>query len=324
MAGVVVFIEREGDRPARASLEVLGEGRLIASTLGAPLVAVTAGPPDADARDDRDALGRRGADRVVALRGAALGAPTAWQPHGTALYDAIEPARPLLILMAATPAGRDIAPRLAARLGGAFVAEPSIECGPRGDLVLSRPLFHARWLRRLTVTEIDRPVVATVSTGAFAPSRGRAGDAQLQWIDVPVRAAAPLAVLDETDDDGADLDRATVVVTVGAGVRSDRDVALVRDLAERLGGAFGATGSACAAGLAPRSREVGVGARHVAPRLYVACAASGSLAHLGAVAADAEIVAINTDPAAPIFRVASYGVIGPVGDVVPALIEAVP
>jgi electron transfer flavoprotein alpha subunit len=114
---------------------------------------------------------------------------------------------------------------------------------------------------------------------------------------------------------------APVVVTGGAGV-TEKTWPLVEDLARALGGEPGATRALCARGIAPASREVGVGARHVAPQLYIVCGASGSPAHLGAVAPDAEIVAIDRDPEAPIFKIASYGIVGAIEDVVPALIES--
>ncbi len=320
VAGVLVYMEREGDRPAQSSLEALGEGRRIASSLGAPLHAFI---PTADAPSPEliAAVGDGGADQALTMQSPELSAQTAWMPHGLAMYAACERTRPLLVLIPATAGGRDIGPRLAARLGAAFVAEPSIECGPRGEIVLTRTLYRAEYLRRLAAEDIGRTVVATLTPGSYAPAQGSADDCEVLAIEPPSFSPASPYELDEQEDPDRALDTARIVVTAGAGVRDAEQLALVERLAQALGGELGATGNLCRLGLVSPSREIGIGARHVAPRLYIVCGASGSAAHLGAVGQDAEIVAINSDPDAPIFRVASYGIVGDLAEVLPAWIE---
>jgi len=266
-------------------------------------------------------LGRHGADQVLLMTSAELCGTAAWEPHGSALYAAAERIRPLLVLLAASAAGRDIAPRLAARLGAAFVSEPSIECGPRGEIVFTRTLYRAEYMRRLAAEDIGRVVVATLTPGSYTTARGSAEDAEVLALEAPTFGPSPYELSEAEDPDG-ELERAAVVVTAGAGVRTAEQYALLESLAKALGGQVGATRGLCSRGIAPFSREIGVGARHVAPRLYIACASSGSAEHLGAVSQDAEIVAINSDPDAPIFRVARYGIVGDLDEVVPGMLEA--
>lgn len=320
VAGVLVYIEREGDRSAAASLEALGEGRRIATSLGASLHAFAPVTPPADETRTIEELGRRGADRVVVMPSPDLSGPSAWLPHGVALYTAAERVRPLLVLMAATSGGRDIAPRLAARLGAAYVSEPSIEHGPRGEIVLTRTLYRAAYLRRIAAEDIGRVLVATLTPRSYAPAAGTTADAYPLRLEPPPLAGGACRV-SAVEDPGRALDRAEVVVTAGAAVATKAHYDLVARLARALGGQLGATRTLCARGLAPHAREIGVGARHVAPRLYVACGASGSTEHLGAVSDDSDIVAINTDPDAPVFAAARYGIVGRIEDVIPSLIE---
>lgn len=311
---MLVYIEREGEGALRASLEALGEGRRIASALGGPLAAFTAG------RDASPAVARAiaacGADTVYLMESPELTEPSRWTPHGLALYAVTERLRPLLVLLADTSGGRDIAPRLAARMGAAFVPEPSIQCGPRGEIVLARTLYRFTYRRRLAAEDLGHSVVATITPGWYQPAKGVEGEAEVVKLD-PLDASSPTRELDSRVDADRSLELAPVVVTAGAGVRTRAELALVEQLAAALGAQLGATRGLCERGLAPSSREIGVGARHIAPRLYVVVGASGSPQHLGAVAADAEIVAINSDPDAPIFNVASYGVVGPLSEVIP-------
>jgi electron transfer flavoprotein alpha subunit len=322
VANVLVYIELVGDRPAAASLEALGEGRRIASFLGATLYAALpcVTPPDYGEDDIIAVLGRHGADKVVLIAGPELTGAPLHVPFGYALAAVCDQVPPSLVLMAATTGGRDIAPRLAARLGGAFVAEPSVEYGPRGDLVLSRRVFGATFRRRLAADDVERPVVATLTPGSYHAGSGE-DEAEVVVVQAQHPFPAPLTEVGRRDDSASALEGARVVVTAGAGVNKEA-WPLIEELARALGGEVALTHGAVAAGLGDADREVGVGGRSVAPRLYVACGAAGSPAHLAAVSPDAQIVAINRDPAAPIFRIASYGLVGDVETVIPQLLRA--
>jgi electron transfer flavoprotein alpha subunit len=322
VANILVYIELVDERPAAPSLEALGEGRRIASFLGATLYAVvpTLAPARTGPDDVAALLSRHGADKVILVAGPDGRLPALYATHGHTLTAALGRVPAALVLLAATPGGRDLAPRTAARLGAAYVPEPSLEYGAKGVLVLSRPVYGGGYRRRLAADELERPLVVTLTPGAHLPARG---DDQAEII-VLKDGPPPWCGVEEvarTADPGAALETARVVVTAGAGLEA-ADYALARDLACALGGEVAVTRAAVERGLDTSDREVGVGGRRVAPRLYVACAASGSPDHLAAVPPDAQIVAINRDPSAPIFRVAAYGIVGEFGAVAPALIAA--
>jgi electron transfer flavoprotein alpha subunit len=320
LANVLVYVELAGDRPCEASLEALGEGRRLASFLGATLYAALpcASPPNYGDDDIIAVLGRHGADKVVLVCEPGLGGSPLYQTHGHALATVCDKIPPAMVIVAATPGGRDIAARLAAHLGAAFVAEPSVEYGPRGELVLSRPVYGGTYRRRLSADDIERPIVTTLTPGSYRRAYG-ADEAEVVVVESPTPCPAPWKQVSCEADPGAALDRAAIIVTAGAGVEKAA-FGLVSSLARAIGAEVGVTRTAVEKGLLSTDHEIGIGGRTVAPRLYIACGASGSPAHLCAVCPDAEIVAINSDPAAPIFRVASYGIVGDVATILPRLL----
>ncbi len=315
-----MHIEVEGAEPTDHALAVLGEGRRIASSLGAALYAAVVIAPGADTPPEAlvALLGQNGADRIVLVT-AARPEPTLWSTIGPALVSVCDHVHPNLVLLAASAGGRDIAPRLAARLGGAYLAEPAVETGPRGEIVLSRPVYGGDLWRRTNLDDLDVVAVATLDDRR---PRARGGDdAEVVQLDAAVASDPRVEILTSTPDDGTALERARIVVTAGAGVAPDA-MALVERLARVLGAELGGTRSACTRGHISPTREVGVGARRIAPDLYIVCGASGSIGHLGAVSPDAEIVAIDLDPQAPIFKIARWGLIGRIEDIVPGLLAA--
>jgi electron transfer flavoprotein alpha subunit len=319
VANVLVYIELQDDRPSEPSLECLGEARRIASFLGGTLSAMLpcAQPPIYGDDDVIAVLGRHGADKVVLIAAPELAAPPLYVSHGHAVASVCERFPPSLLLAAATPGGRDLAPRIAARLGAAYVPEPSIEYGPRGDLVMSRTVYGGSFRRRLSADDLERPVVATLTPGSYQKAVG-SDDAEAVVLQ-STPSPTSIEELSRRPDPGAALDRARVIVTAGAGVTKEQ-YAMIRDIARTLGGEAAVTRGALELGLGEPELEIGLSGRSVAPRLYIACGASGSHAHLQAVSPDSTIIAVNTDPSAPIFKVASYGIVGDVSTVLPKLV----
>jgi len=341
VACVLVHIEADDDQPTPASLAALGEGRRVATSSGATLYAcvVLAGElPDknklghastippfgaADTAASANealvtALGVHGADKVVFVTAAGAVRPVMWSTVGAPIAAACTHLRPALVLLPASAGSHDVGARLATRMGAAYVDSPVVEQGPRGEIVLSRPVYGGGWRRRTSLDDLDRAVVVTLPPGR-RPARG-ADEAEVLLLEMRTPGDSRVRLIDEKSDDGAALTSARVVVAAGGGVNA-ASWPMVAELAKALGGELGATRSLCARGIAPPTREIGVGARHVSPMLYVVCGASGSAAHLGAVSHEAEIVAIDRDPDAPIFKLASYGIVGAIEDVVPQLLE---
>jgi electron transfer flavoprotein alpha subunit len=331
MACVLVHIEADGDHPTPASLAALGEGRRVATSSGATLYAAlvvaggeAAGSPAVGPRGSRgtviETLGRHGADKVVVLPAAGPVQPVLWETVGSALGTAVEQLRPVLTLLPASAGSHDVGARLATRFGATFVAGPIVEQGSRGEIVLSRPVYGGAWRRRTSLEDLDRAVVVILPPG-LAPGWG-SDEAEVLLLQPGAAPARRVRLLGESADDGAVLTSARRIVVGGGGVTRET-WPLVEELARVLGAELAATRALCQRGVAPPGREIGVGTRHVAPVLYVVCGASGSAAHLGAVAPGAEIVAIDRDPDAPVFRVAAHGIVGTLEEVLPAMIDAV-
>lgn len=334
VASVLVYIENRGSAPRQASISVLGEGRRIASSLGATLYAFAlveerGNMQPADYRDSLvKVLGLAGADQVVLMSAPSSShdGPGRWTLQGQAFYTACVQLKPTLVLIAATGTGRDIAARLATRTRAVFLAEPSVEYGPKGQVILSQVLAGGSKVRRVSLEEIGMPAVITLSPSWHLPAQGY-DEAEAMYVDPPMQLDPPaeskqgLEYLDSRDDVGAALADARIIVVAGGGVASKESLALVRELAEALGGVLGCTATLSERGLAAPELAVGVGARHVSPELYVVCGASGSRDHLDAVGPHAEIVAINSDPTAAIFRYATYGIVSSIEEALPDLIK---
>ena len=340
MANLLVYIEPTADAagagvgraPGTGAMHALSEGRRLASALGArvhafvPLMppsggADVTGHGHADASPAHEtmlaAMSRHGADHV--LLAPVPAGPPLWATHGAALVAACRTLQPLLVIVPATPAGRDLAPRLAARLEAAFFAEPILIVAGT-EVLLSRQVYGPRFARRVALEDLDRPCVVTLGAGR---QRLALGDDEAVTTTLDRAASASgCELLGSEVAPGAALDTARVVVTAGAGIGGAESLALVQALATALGGELGATRSLCERGLMPGERAVDIGARRVAPALYVTCAASGSVAHLGAVSPETAIVAINADRDAPVFRSARYGLVGTVEEVIPTLLAA--
>lgn len=314
-ATVWVVAEPDDGHPSRSTLELV----TAAGRLGRRVEAFTWGPGGRLARD----LGHYAVARthqVVDLDDSLPGPSVAAAMAGRVVAGDV----PDVVLAAPTPDGRDIVGRLSARLDRPVLAnvvgfergDPPVSChpfgtnrvvtarftGPRPYLFLVRP-------RSFPPAEVRSSTAAEVVT-VVAPVTGRTGEARV----VAHHATEPHA---------AALDDASVVVAGGRGLGDAEGFALVTRLARLLGGATGATGAAVDAGWAPRSWQIGQTGRTVAPDLYVACGISGAAQHTVGMRDARHVVAINNDPAAPIFSVADLGVVGDAGAVLPRLIDAV-
>lgn len=319
MASILVYIDRDEDRPADGALRVLGEARRLASEAGATLYAAALLPSRDSTAAWIETLGRAGADRVVLVDVPAVDGPPIWSSHGRALGAVTRQLRPLLAVFADGPTARELAPRLAAHVGAAFVPDATFERSGKGEVVVARRILAINSRRKVVTDDLGQTVIATLAPWPYAVATGD-DDADVIFVDRPPDADDGVEYRGSRDDPGAALAAARVIVTAGAGVGTAANLELCKQLADALGGELGSTRPACRRGLGAADRVVGVDAHRVAPQLYIACGASGSAAHLGGVSTDATIVAVNRDPEAPIFKVATYGIVGDISDVVPGLI----
>jgi len=326
--GVWVYIEHERGRVHPVSLELLGEGRKLADALGVELAGVVlAGRADDGATQRCRLAFEYGADLCYLMRGDVL-ADYRNQPYTRGLTELVEAYRPEILLLGATTLGRDLAGSVATTLETGLTAdctELAIDPEDRG-LLATRPTFGGSLLCTI-VTLNYRPQMATVRPRVMPmPARAPGREGRIVEHDLQMREADVVTkVLDFIADDARDkpqLPFADIIVAGGRGLGKPENFQLVRDLAAVLGAEVGASRPVVQAGWAEPDRQVGQSGKTVRPKLYIAAGISGAIQHrVGMADADC-IVAINSDPNAPIFDFAHFGIVGDATAILPALTEA--
>lgn len=317
-----VFAEQRDGRVAEVVYELLGEGRRLAEKLGQRLVAVLLGSGTEAAVAE---LTARGADRIHVFDDPRL-ARFADDLYTTALVDLVKAEHPTAILYGATATGRTLAPRVAARLRTGLTADcTGLDIDPETkNLLQTRPAFGGNIMATI-VCPGHRPQMATVRPNILAKAEaqsGRAAEVMRQAVPDGVDILSRILEVVETPGEEVNIAEADVVVSGGRGMGDPKHFGMLEELAHLLGGAVGASRAAVDAGWYPYAHQVGQTGKTVAPKVYLACGISGAVQHLIGVQAEI-VVAINRDPAAPIFEVATYGIVGNVHDVVPALIAEI-
>jgi electron transfer flavoprotein alpha subunit len=320
---VLIFAQAEEGQPLRASLELLGVGRGLAEALGVPLAAALLGHEVGSCAEE---LIAHGADQVYVAAHPDLEEYRS-DPQLAVLERLCRETSPAVFLFSHDEAGRDLAPRLAFRLGTGLAPDCiELAIDPQSKrLSCLRPVYGGNL--QATVAMDGNPQIATLRPKSQEPAarqEGRTG----QVIPLPVElepGSLRVKILGRVKEEqtGVRLEDAEVIVTAGRGVESQEGVQMLEELARLLGGAVGATRGSVDAGLMPAERQIGLTGKMVGPKLYIAVALSGSMQHMAGCAGARTIVAINTDPQAPIFQRAHYGAVGDYRKVVPRLTEKV-
>ncbi|MGD0090071.1 MAG: electron transfer flavoprotein subunit alpha/FixB family protein [Planctomycetota bacterium] len=323
----LAVIEHAGGEPDGAVLEVLSVAHSLARQSGGVVSAFVAGPLGSDVAGY---LAGWGVDKAcVAAGGVETYLPLYW---AQLIADTARAENAVVVLLRANALGRDIAGRVAARLGGALAADCVGLSVVDGKVRLERPVFSGRVFVTAEFSG-PGPLVATLRPNVFSaempdkPGAGRvvtlaAKVAQASGLRRNPEDCATVIATELARDTGKhlELSEATAIVAGGRGVGSAEGFRMILELAEVLGAAPGASRAAVDAGYAPHALQIGQSGKTVNPALYVACGISGSMQHLAGMRTSKCIVAINKDPGAPIFRFCDYGIVGDLFDVVPALI----
>lgn len=318
-SGVWVWVEQFRGQAAGVSWEMMGQGRILADRLGTTLSACVLGENVAEVAKEAIAYG---ADRIFLADHPTL-CTYRTDPYSQVLVDLVREYKPAIFLLGATTRGRDLAGSVATHLYTGLTADcTGLEIDAEtGLLQQTRPAFGGNIMATI-LTPNHRPQMATVRHRVFempTPDPARQG----QIVAVPVdleEAEIVTKVLDFIIEEGeVNLADARVIVAGGRGVGGPEGFAPLRELAQVLGGAVGASRSAVDAGWIPYAHQVGQTGRTVRPDLYIACGISGAIQHRAGMSTSRVIVAVNKDPEAPIFEIATYGIVGDVRDVVPAL-----
>jgi electron transfer flavoprotein alpha subunit len=304
-----------------ATRELLGKSVELADRLQGDVVGVSIG---SNHDDDAAELAAYGADRVLRLEGPQL---TDYSPEGyaNALARAIQEFRPYAVLIPATVRGRDFAPRVAARLQLGLTGDAiGLEIDEQERLVQLKPAFGGNIVAPILSKTF--PQMATVRPGmleAMQPDWSRQPLIQcLELPDVGLIRTQMVHATQEVDATATSLEDADTVVGVGTGMGRRENLNLVRELADVLGAAIGATRRVTDANWLPRQHQIGLTGKAVAPKLYVALGIRGHMNHTIGIQRAQTIVAINNDPEAPIFQVANYGIVGDCLHIIPVLTQA--
>jgi electron transfer flavoprotein alpha subunit len=312
MAGVLVFCEIQNGKLKKTSREALTIGRKLAEAAGGELVAFAS---DAAAADD---AGRFGAKKLYV---ASLDVYTT-EPYAAALKQVIDDVQPSVLLLGGTSNGRDLAPRIAARVNAGVASDVDRLEWTDGKLRARRPVYSGKAFA--TVEVVGTPAIATTRPNAFPPEEAGSGAAEVVNVTVPASEAKAKLVETKTPEAGElSIAEADIIVSGGRGLKEAANFSYIRDLAHAIGGAVGASRATVDAGWIDHQHQVGQTGRVVSPNLYIAAGISGAIQHLAGMSSSKHIIAINKDPEAPIFRVADLGVVGDLFQIVPALTEEV-
>ncbi|MEZ6073249.1 MAG: electron transfer flavoprotein subunit alpha/FixB family protein [Pirellulales bacterium] len=317
---VFVFLEAQHKELRPVTRQVIGAARQLASARGGKLIGLLVGN---DLGDLLDQASTAGVDQVLVVEDAAL-APYAAEPFTTAIVTAVEQHGGGAICCGNTSIGRDVGPRVAQRLGLGMVAD--VVAIERADAkpLFRRPIYAGKAYCLVEVQEGD--FVVSFRANSFPPAEPAASPADVTRVDVNIDPTALRVKVDKVvprQSDQVDLTEADVIVSGGVGVKSADGFDTLKPLAAALGASIGASRAAVLADYIDPSHQVGQTGKTVSPNLYIACGISGAIQHLAGMSTARCIVAINTDPDAPIFEVADYGIVGDLFEVVPALTEEV-
>ncbi|MDR1650086.1 MAG: electron transfer flavoprotein subunit alpha/FixB family protein [Synergistaceae bacterium] len=307
------------------SHELLAWGRTLADSLGVPLASVVPGAEKDLTDADVKSLFERGADKVYLAESPELEHYRV-DSYAGVLSDMIDEYGPQIFIASATTRGRSTMSVLYAKRGCGLTADCTGLSIKDGALLQTRPAIGGNVMADI-MTPNRRPQMCTVRPKSKSPlppdfSRSRKGEV-VRYSPKKSALASALTYLGFTPEArvGLPIQDAEVIVSGGKGMKGAKNFALLDELARLLGGSVGASRSAVDLGWAPHSSQVGLSGKSVTPRLYIACGISGAVQHLAGMSGAESVVAINTDPEAPIFGVADFGVVGSVLEILPRLIE---
>ena len=315
---LVVAEHKDGDLK-KVTFEMLGEGTRIAEKLGGVVEAALLGSTVGRVAD---ALAHYGAAKVY-LADAPCLEKYSGEGYTTVLARLIQKAEPAVVLLGAAAQGKDLAPRVAARLGLGLASDcTAFEVAAGGRLIITRPLYGGRAMA--TVMEKTIPQMATVRPNVMMPlerNTSRTVPVEKLAVEIGDIRAKVIDLIQEGSRQQVGLAEAEIIVSGGRGLKGPENFCLLEELADVLGAAVGASRAAVDAGWIDHSHQVGQTGRTVTPNLYIACGISGAVQHLAGMKTARYIVAINKDSEAPIFRVADYGIVGDLFEVMPILTE---
>jgi electron transfer flavoprotein alpha subunit len=320
--GIAVYVDHVEGEIHPVTLELIGKAKELASKINHPVYCVFMGE---NIKDKGEELLHYGVDEVFIYDDPEL-KDFRIEPYTAVFEDFINKVKPTAILVGATTIGRSLAPRVAARFRTGLTADCTIlDIKENTDLVQIRPAFGGNIMAQI-VTPNNRPQLATVRYKVMsAPKRNSEATGKITVCDISkdklISNIRVLNVIPKEKEIG--ISDAEVIVAVGRALKSEKDMAMIKELAELLNGELAVTRPLIEAGWADAKRQVGLSGRTVRPKLIIACGISGAVQFTAGMNNSDYIFAINMDEKAPIFKVAHYGIVGDIYEIIPQLIEQI-
>lgn len=319
--GVWVFAEQRHGELQKVSLEILGESRRLANELGVKLTAVLLGN---NIGHLANRLGEYGADEVLVADHTELENYTT-DGYTKVLCDLVNDKKPGIFFIGATFIGRDLGPRVAARLRTGLTADCTslaVEV-ENGALLATRPAFGGNIMATIACPD-HRPQMATVRPGVFSRLTEKNYDFTVENVEVKLETSdirTTILEIVKANKEVVDISEAKVIVSGGRGVGSKENFSLLQELSHAFGGVVGGSRGAVDKGWIERDYQVGQTGKTVRPSIYIACGISGAIQHVAGMQESDMIIAINKDEAAPIMKVADYAIVGDLNKVIPEMIS---
>ena len=320
---IFVYIEQECGVPKKVGLELLTPALSIAGEIGGSVVGVLLGGVGASAASDQ--VIKRGADTVIVVEGNEYSAYST-ETYTNAISLLISKYKPFAMLVGATNQGRDLAPRVSCRVKTGLTADTTdVEFDREsGNVAWTRPAFGGNLMATIFCPR-TYPQMGTVRPGVYKmPEEDDSRSGKI--IRESIRTTLEMTrtrILESVKTVAAEMikiEDAKIIVSGGYGIGSANKFSIIRELADELGAAVGSSRAAVDAGWIPHAHQVGLTGKTVQPRLYIACGISGAIQHRAGMSGSDTIVAINKDQYAPIFDIATYGIVGDLFEVIPTLI----
>jgi electron transfer flavoprotein alpha subunit len=316
---ILAIAEQRDNKLKKTAFEVTKTARTIADQLSADVIALVVGE---SAQSIAGQLAGYGANRVIVVDNPKL------KLYSTTAYAKIiaeiaKKEQASVVMFAATAMGKDCAPRVAVKLDAGIAVDCTSLKVTGGEILASRPMFAGKVITEIKVTSPTK--IFTIRPNVFSTGTPGTSTAAVEMLDVALTEADFGAFVKEVTQSSEKIDvaEADIIVTGGRGLKGPENFKMIEELAAALGGAVGASRAVVDAGWRPHDEQVGQTGKTVSPSLYVAVAVSGAIQHLAGMSSSKYIVAVNKDKEAPIFQVASYGIVGDAFEVIPALTQEV-
>lgn len=325
--GIFVFAEQRDRKVQKVALELIGKGKELAKELDTTVTAVLLGK---DMLEEAKKLNYAGADKVIYIENDVLDLYMT-EPYVHTMHTLIMERKPEIVLFGASAIGRDLAPRVSARVHTGLTADcTSLDIAPDDEdlaklnLMMTRPAFGGNIMATIACPN-HRPQMATVRPGVMKEANySEDNKVNIEEYKIQISESCKNVEIIDTVriiQEKMNIEDAEVLVSGGRGMHGPENYKMLEELADLLGGTISASRAAVDAGWVTKDRQVGQTGKTVRPNLYIACGISGAIQHLAGMEESDYIIAINKDEFAPIFEVADVGIVGDVFKIVPALID---